>query len=194
MRRSIFLAVCAGRHNDRIVLAALTLVHRQRIGQRERASNFGTEELRLAVRGKQNVNKRAAALHRLNMRRANIPVEAAFFTIVLENHDAVVFADGNAIMRNFRFSFSRRIDHLLELLIQSFDIASCRGDGLNVLASEMPLYRFLLNHLKNVTFAGRNQCEGVIEFQFFGITELREIRNIIKQCSFLVRLTVACIR
>lgn len=72
-----FLTVCAGRHNDRIILAALTFVHGQRISQRECAPNFGTEELRLAVRGERNVNKRAAALHRLNMRRANVAVEAA---------------------------------------------------------------------------------------------------------------------
>ena len=72
-----FLTVCAGRHNDRIILAALTFVHGQRISQRECAPNFGAEELRLAVRGERNVNKRAAALHRLNMRRANVAVEAA---------------------------------------------------------------------------------------------------------------------
>lgn len=89
------MTVCAGRHNDRIILAALTFVHGQRISQRECAPNFGTEELRLAVRGERNVNKRAAALHRLNMRRANVAVEAAFFTIVLENHGSVILPDGD---------------------------------------------------------------------------------------------------
>ena len=40
------------------------------------------------------MNKRAAALHRLNMRRTNVAVKAAFFTIVLENHGSVILPDG----------------------------------------------------------------------------------------------------
>ena len=92
-------------------------------------------------------------------------------------------------MRHFRFSFSRRIDHLLKRFIQFFDIGSCRGDDLDILASEIPLYRFLLNHLKNVPFAGRNQLEGVIEFQLLGITELWIVHDIVKQRGFIVRLT-----
>ena len=185
-----FLAIRTCGHDDSIILTSLAFVHGQCVGQRECASNLCAVKLRFAVRGERNVNKRAAALHRLNMRCTNVAVKAAFFAIVLENHGAVVFTDSNTVVCHLRLSLSRRIDRLLELFIQFFNIGSGGSDDLYVLASKMPFRCFFLNYLENVTFAGRNQCEGVIEFQLLGITELREIRNIIKQCSFLVRLTV----
>ena len=116
-------------------------------------------------------------LQRLYVCCANIPVEASLFTIVLENHGAIVFADGDAIVRDFRFSFSRRIDRLLKPFIQSFVIIFGHGNNLHIFSGQMPLCRFFLHYLK-------------IKFQFFRITELQEIRNIVKQCRFLIRLSV----
>lgn len=52
-----FLTFCAGRHNDRIILAALTFVHGQRISQRECASNLCAVKLRFAVRRKRYMNE-----------------------------------------------------------------------------------------------------------------------------------------
>ena len=129
-------------------------------------------------------------LQRLYVCCANIPVEASLFTIVLENHGAIVFADGDAIVRDFRFSFSRRIDRLLKPFIQSFVIIFGHGNNLHIFSGQMPLCRFFLHYLKNVTFISRNQLEEIIKFQFFRITELQEIRNIVKQCRFLIRLSV----
>ena len=77
-----FLAIRAGWHNHGIILAALAFVHGQRISQCESASDFRTVELGLAIRGKRNVNKRAAALHRLYVRGANITIEAALLAVI----------------------------------------------------------------------------------------------------------------
>ena len=96
----------------------------------------------------------------------------------------------HAIVRDFRFSFSRRIDRLLKPFIQSFVIIFGHGNNLHIFSGQMPLCRFFLHYLKNVTFISRNQLEEIIKFQFFRITELQEIRNIVKQCRFLIRLSV----